>query len=192
METQWIPLVSAGIGGLAAIIVMLINQVMSHMRWKEELNRKGEDKYLEKRLEYLHDAIVEFFISANKSLELGRLAKDTQPRHYKDEFTALDTHIRKTIARTSPYLDNSTKEGLDNLYEILTAIRLMLNKEIEYTEGEISTHLYWLNEALYEFNEDLEKVMKGYYAKKESPWIRWIGILSVIINILLVVYIVFN
>ena len=40
VEEQWIkyiPLLSAGIG---AIIAMLINQVMSHLRWREELKEK--------------------------------------------------------------------------------------------------------------------------------------------------------
>lgn len=192
LEEQWvkyIPLLSAGIG---AIIAMVINQIMSHIRWKEELKRKGEDKYLEKKLENLHEAIIEFFVMANKALELSRIVDESKLRHVQDDIEKLDADIRKRIAQTSPYLDSNLNQRVENLYEILTTIRLIIRKEIEGDNAEIVTNLLWLNEELWFLNEDLGNVMKGYHVKKEGYWVKWIAIISVFTNILLVVYIIFS
>lgn len=43
------------------------------------------------------------------------------------------------------------------MYEILTTIRLINNKEIEGNEADVVTNLLWLNEELYFLNDDLEK-----------------------------------
>jgi hypothetical protein len=189
MGNEWMPLFSAGIGGVVALIVIFINQIMTHIRWKEELKRKGEDKYIEKKLANLHDTIVGFFEDANKALELSRIVEDTRARYVKEEIDELDITVRKRIANASPYFDNSLKNRIENVYEILTGIRLIMRKEIEGDDKDIVTHLLWLNEELYFFNDDLEVVMKGYHVKKEVTVPKWIAIISVLINILLAIYI---
>ena len=192
LEEQWvkyIPLLSAGIG---AIIAMLINQIMSHVRWKEELKRKGEDKYLERKLENLHDAIIEFFLMANKALELSRIVDGSKLRHVQDDIEKLDADIRKRIAQTSPYLESNLNQRVENLYEILTTMRLIIRKEIEGDDREIVTNLLWLNEELHHMNDDLGNVMKGFHVKKEGFWVKWVAIISVLTNILLVMYIFSN
>ncbi|HFK1501178.1 hypothetical protein OA45_00057 [Bacillus sp. UMTAT18] len=192
MEEQWIkyiPLLSAGIG---AIIAMLINQVMSHLRWREELKRKGEDKYLEKKLENLHDAIIEFFLMANKALELSRIVDVSKLKYAQDDIEKLDADIRGRIAQTAPYLERNLNQRVENLYEILTTMRLIIRKEIEGDDKEIVTNLLWLNEELHYMNDDLGNVMKEFHVKKEGFWIKWVAIISVLTNILLVVYIFSN
>ncbi|MGA5715034.1 hypothetical protein ACPCH0_19015 [Bacillus bombysepticus] len=192
MEEQWvkyIPLLSAGIG---AIIAMLINQIMSHLRWREELKRKGEDKYLEKKLENLHDTIIEFFLMANKALELSRKVDGSNLKYAQDDIEKLDADIRKRIAQTAPYLEHNLNQRVENLYEILTKMRLIIRKEIEGDDKEIVTNLLWLNEELYYMNDDLDNAMKGFHVKKEGFWVKWIAIISVLTNILLVVCVFFN
>lgn len=192
VEEQWIkyiPLLSAGIG---AIIAMLINQVMSHLRWREELKRKGEDKYLEKKLENLHDAIIEFFLMANKALELSRIVDVSKLKYAQDDIEKLDADIRGRIAQTAPYLERNLNQRVENLYEILTTMRLIIRKEIEGDDKEIVTNLLWLNEELHYMNDDLGNVMKEFHVKKEGFWIKWVAIISVLTNILLVVYIFSN
>ncbi|PGA35149.1 hypothetical protein [Bacillus wiedmannii] len=189
MEEQWvkyIPLLSAGIG---AIIAMLINQIMSHLRWKEELKRKGEDKYLEKKLENLHDSIIEFFKMANKALELSRIVDGSKLKYAQDDIEKLDADIRKRIAQTSPYLESNLNQRVENLYDILTTMRLIIRKEIEGDDREIVTNLLWLNEELHHMNDDLGNVMKGFHVKKGGFWVKWVAITSVLTNILLVMYI---
>jgi hypothetical protein len=189
VEIQWIPLLSAGIGGIFAISGVLFNQVLTHIRWKEDLKRKGEDKYLEKKLGNLHDTIVGFFEDAIKALELSRIVEDTRSRHVREEIESLDISVRKRIANSSPYIDNNLQSRKDNLYEILTGIRLIMNKEIEGDDKDIVTHLLWLNEELHMFNDDLEQVMKGYHVKKEGNKTKWIATISVLINVALLIYI---
>ncbi|MCA1001014.1 hypothetical protein LCM01_11390 [Bacillus thuringiensis] len=192
MEEQWIkyiPLLSAGIG---AIIAMLINQIMSHLRWREELKRKGEDKYLEKKLENLHDAIIEFFLMANKALELSRIVDVSKLKYAQDDIEKLDADIRGRIAQTAPYLERNLNQRVENLYKILTTMRLIIRKEIEGDDKEIVTNLLSLNEELHYMNDDLGNVMKGFHVKKERFWVKWGAIISVLTNILLVVYIFSN
>lgn len=192
MEEQWvkyIPLLSAGIG---AIIAMLINQIMSHLRWREELKRKGEDKYLEKKLENSHDSIIEFFLMANKALELSRIVDGSNLKYAQDDIEKLDADIRKRIVQTAPYLEHNLNQRVENLYEILTKMRLIIRKEIQGDDKEIVTNLLWLNEELYYMNDDLGNAMKGFHVKKEGFLVKWVAIISVLTNILLVVCVFFN
>lgn len=71
-------------------------------------------------------------------------------------------------------------------------MRLIIRKEIEGDDKEIVTNLLWLNEELHYMNDDLGNVMKEFHVKKEGFWIKWVAIISVLTNILLVVYIFSN
>lgn len=113
-------------------------------------------------------------------------------RYVLGEIEALDKDIRKRIAHSSPYFDSNVNDRVQKVYEILTTIRLINNKEIEGNEADVVTNLFWLNEELYFLNDDLEKVMKGYQVKKEGTVTNWITVISVLINIILAVYIYFN
>jgi hypothetical protein len=189
VEEQWvkyIPLLSAGVG---AILAMLINQIMSHIRWKEDLKRKGEDKYLEKKLKNLHEAIVEFYEYAVEALELSKIIDGIKVRHVIEDIEKLDSNIRKRIAQTAPYLDNNLYQRVGNVYEILTTIRLIIGKEIEGDNAEIVTNLLWLNEELHHLNDDLGNVMRGYHVKKNGFWLKLIATISVLTNILFVFFI---
>ncbi|XKK33710.1 hypothetical protein HFP66_27410 [Bacillus sp. A17A.1] len=118
---------------------------MEHLRWKDRLKRRGEDKYLDKKIEILHESNVEFFQLANDALRISNLNLDS----IKLEFKVLNENVRKRIALSSPYIDNELNQKIQSIYELLTTIRLILNKEIEGTEEEVITNLLWLNEALW-------------------------------------------
>ncbi|MFJ7677452.1 hypothetical protein ACIQXQ_05310 [Peribacillus sp. NPDC097198] len=186
---EWMPLVSAGIGGLVAIIVVLINQVMTHIRWKEGLKRKGEDKYIDKKLEVLHESVIEFFIMANKSLELSRVIENGGRRNVRKDINILDNEVRTRIANSSPYLDSDLEERVHNVYEILVTLR-WIEVEDKSNEEEIITNLLWLNEELHLLKEDLENIMKGFHSKKkDSNELNWFVIFSTILNLILLTYI---
>lgn len=183
------PLVSAGIGGLVAIVVVLINQVMTHIRWKEGLKRKGEDKYIDKKLEVLHESVIEFFLMANKSLELSQVIANSGSRNARKEIDTLDNEVRTRIANSSPYLESDLEARVHNVYEILVTLR-WIKVEDKSKEEEIITNLLWLNEELHFLKEDLENIMKGFHSqKKGSNKIYWIMIFSTILNLILLTYI---
>lgn len=183
------PLISAGIGGLVAIIVVLINQVMTHIRWKEGLKRKGEDKYIDKKLEVLHDSVIEYFLMANKSLELSRVIENGGSINARKEIDILDNEVRTRIANSSPYLDSELEERVHNVYEILVTLR-WIDFEDKSNEEEIITNLLWLNEELHFLKEDLENIMKGFYSKKKGyNGLYWFMIFSTILNLILLTYI---
>ncbi|MBX4161653.1 hypothetical protein [Priestia megaterium] len=189
MGKEWIPVVGAAIGGLVAILVVLINQTMEHLRWKENLNRKGQDKYLDKKIETLHESIIDFFQLANEALRLSRLSK-VDAKQWMDEIRVIDKSVRTRIALLSPYMDKNLEHRIENLYEILTAIRLIFNKEMEGTNEDIVTNLLWLNEELHSLNDDLGNVMKEFHEKEKKANKRvWIFTLSIVLNMCFLIYI---
>jgi hypothetical protein len=189
MDSGLISLLSAAIGGLFAVLGIFINQILEYIRWKEGLKRKGEDKYIENKLENLHETVVGFYESATKALELSRTVDETRSRYVKDEIEALDMEVRKRIAYSSPYFDSELKERIYNVYEILTTIRVIIRGEAEGTDEEIVTNLLWLNEELHQFNDNLEKIMKGYHIKKEGVLFKRIAVISVLLNFILAIII---
>ncbi|MFC7061035.1 hypothetical protein [Halobacillus seohaensis] len=190
MGNEIASLISAGIGGMVALIVLGVNQLMQHKRWKENLQRKGEDKYLDKKIDILHETNVELFQLANYALTLARAAENKGVNSIRCEYKKLDSNVRGTIALSSPYLESVDNEKVNSLYETLTVTRLIFNEEIHGTEAEIITHLYWLNEGIWEFRENLSITMKAFYNRheKSNSWL-WITSVSVLLNILLLIYI---
>ncbi|MCY8233698.1 hypothetical protein [Priestia endophytica] len=192
MEKEWIPVISAAIGGLVAIVVVFINQTMEHLRWKENLKRKGQDKYLDKKIETLHDSIVDFFQLASEALRLSKLF-GKGAGYQIEETRMLDKAVRTRIALISPYIEKDLEYRVDTLYECLTAIRLILNKEIEGTKKDIETNLLWLNEELHFLNEDLGNIMQEFHEKEEKEkktnMKMWGFTLSIALNICLLIYV---
>ncbi|WP_219914204.1 hypothetical protein, partial [Bacillus paranthracis] len=89
MKNEFVPLISAAIGGGVALVVVFVNQTMEHLRWKDKLKRRGEDKYLDKKIELLHESNIEFFQLANDALRVSRLNFDS----IKLEFKVLDDNL---------------------------------------------------------------------------------------------------
>lgn len=167
LNNSWIPLISAIIGGGFTIIVVTINQFISHFRWKEELNRKGEDKYLEKRLEILHDTIIDLYLIAEEILILARKENMFEQMHVEDTIFNLDSKIRITIARTSAYVDEiESINELSPLHEQLAIIRSKDFKNLSIKELDLRTELFYLNEEVHNYREQLINAMKSYNLKK--------------------------
>ncbi|MBU8691240.1 hypothetical protein KM918_28590 [Priestia megaterium] len=189
MEKEWMPVISAAIGGLVAILVVFINQVMEHLRWKENLNRKGQDKYLDKKIETLHESIVDFFQLANEALRLSRSSK-MDAKQWMDGIRVVDKSVRTRIALLSPYIDKNLEHRIENLYDALTVIRLIFNKEMEGTNEDIVANLLWLNAELHFLNDDLGVVMREFHKKeKKANKIGWIFTLSIVLNICFLIYV---
>lgn len=192
MSNEFISLISASIGGISALIVLTVNQFMQHRRWRENLQRKGEDKYLEKKIDILHETNVELFNLANNALTLAKIGDNKGVNSIAKEYKKLDGDIRLVIALSSPYLGKDKKEEVDILYELLTAIRLMLNNEINGEEKDIITHLYWLNESIWGFRDKLSNDMGTFYKDEPSRnWTLKLFSLSVFLNIIFIIYILF-
>ncbi|HHB2168540.1 hypothetical protein QCI47_16180 [Bacillus cereus group sp. RP29] len=188
MKNEFVPLISAAIGGGVALVVVFVNQTMEHLRWKDKLKRRGEDKYLDKKIEILHESNVEFFQLANDSLRISNLNLDA----IKLEFKVLNENVRKRIALCSPYIDNELNWKIQSIYELLTNIRLILNKEIEGTEKEVITKLLWLNEALWEVRDDITSIIKQLVVPPyKSIWGKGILLISILTNILLTIILIF-
>ncbi|MED2879805.1 hypothetical protein P4240_24175 [Bacillus thuringiensis] len=188
MKNEFVPLISAAIGGGVALVVVFVNQTMEHLRWKDKLKRRGEDKYLDKKIEILHESNVEFFQLANDALRISNLNLDS----IKLEFKVLNENVRKRIALSSPYIDNELNQKIQSIYELLTTIRLILNKEIEGTEEEVITNLLWLNEALWEVRDDITNIIKQLVVPPyKSIWGKGILLISILTNILLTIILIF-
>lgn len=184
MESAYI--IGASIGGMVALIVVVINQIMEHLRWKENLLRKGEEKYLDKRIEILHESNVELFHLANEALKLSSIPKQKGLHKTQGEFRNLDNKVRQSIAISSPYLENEFKDRIENLYEILTNIRLILNNEAEGSVDEVTTNFLWLNEEIWFFRDELIEKMKGFKKNYGKDKLIYIFLsLSLILNAVL-------
>ncbi|XKK19679.1 hypothetical protein HFP67_29220 [Bacillus sp. CB102A.1] len=110
----------------------------------------------------------------------------------KLEFKVLNENVRKRIALSSPYIDNELNQKIQSIYELLTTIRLILNKEIEGTEEEVITNLLWLNEALWEVRDDITNIIKQLVVPPyKSIWGKGILLISILINILLTIILIF-
>ncbi|UOQ85703.1 hypothetical protein [Gracilibacillus salinarum] len=206
MEKEFISfisaVISAGIAGLVTLVVLFINQLMQHKRWRENMQRKGEDKYLEKKLDTLHEANIELFKLANETLSLAR---DADSKGINDKFDNLNNKVRLAIELSSPYLNSGNEREIDEdlgliveiseVFELLALIRGMLQKEIDTTDKEIETHLLWLNEAIWGLRDHLSFEMKNFdfnnVVKPTSNKILKWTLLSLSINIFYTIYIIF-
>ena len=136
----------------------------------------------------MHESNVEFFQLANDALRISNLNLDS----IKLEFKVLNENVRKRIALSSPYIDNELNQKIQSIYELLTTIRLILNKEIEGTEEEVITNLLWLNEALWEVRDDITNIIKQLVVPPyKSIWGKGILLISILINILLTIILIF-
>lgn len=71
MDKEFIPIISAAIAAATTLIVLIINKVVEYFMWKTDLNRKGEEKYLERKIDTLHVTIVDIFELTAETLTLG-------------------------------------------------------------------------------------------------------------------------
>ncbi|MGW8429222.1 hypothetical protein ACWGJQ_27905 [Peribacillus simplex] len=100
-------LIAALIGGSFALLGITINQVLEHIRWKENLKRKGEDAYLEKKLESLHDTIVKL---EELTLKLSDLRFSIKLYNSYDEEELLESlessrrFFNQTVNMVAPYI----------------------------------------------------------------------------------------
>ena len=207
MDKEFIPIVSAAIAATSTLIVLIINKIVEYFMWKTDLNRKGEEKYLERKIDTLHITIVDIFELTAETLTLGNQSDQGISSTIKEGLKNVENTFRKKIANASPFLD---KQIMNNeVYEIymLTAnIRELMRKhekegnvqlsitesqhygykEVKTLEEILSTHIFWLNEALHELKDKLAIIVNPLY-RPEPQWKNSVLILSTIFNILLII-----
>lgn len=119
----------------------------------------------------------------------------------------MDDTFRKKIANASPFLDKQIMENdVYNIYMLTASIRELMKrhekegnvqlsitesqdygyKEAKTLEDVISTHIFWLNEALHELKDKLAMIMNPLY-KPTPQWKNSVLISSTILNILLII-----
>ncbi|PHG02591.1 hypothetical protein COI49_15865 [Bacillus toyonensis] len=77
---------------------------------------------------------------------------------------------------------------IQSIYETLTKIRLILNREIKGTKEEVITNILGLNEALWEVRDDITCIIKKLVLPPyKSRWKDWVIVVSILINVILIV-----
>lgn len=195
MDGSLVPLLSAGIGGLVAILVMLINQFFSHIRWKEELSRKGEDKYLEKRLHILHESSLEFYRLSQEVLIYAEMDSPSRYEGFKEDVASLRLEIRKAFNNTTPYVKRQENTVAMDAFAALESVDVYTKELNEKNEDElfIKNQLLKLCDLLFNYKLNLEELMKtGNISPRKNalPWICLIS--SMILNLFLGILITFN
>lgn len=207
MDKEFIPIVSAAIVATSTLLVVIINKIVEYFMWKTNLNRKGEEKYLERKIDTLHLTIVDIFELTAETLILGNQSDEGINSTIKEGLKSVENTFRKKIANASPFLD---KEIMDNevgdIYKLYANIRelmrqhekegnvqLSINESQSYgynapktLEDKISIHIFWLNEALHELKEKLTVTVNPLY-KPQPQWKNSLLISSVIFNVLLII-----
>jgi hypothetical protein len=209
MDKEFIPIASAAIVAASTLIVLIINKIVEYFMWKTNLNRKGEEKYLERKIDTLHLTIVDIFELTAETLTLGNQSDQGISSTIKEGLKNVDDTFRKKIANASPFLDKQIMDNeVDNIYMLLAHIRELIrlhekegniqlsstesdlqyfeDKETKTLENLISTHIFWLNEALHELKDKLAMIVNPLY-KPAPQWKSSVLILSVIFNVLLII-----
>ncbi|MDM5361178.1 hypothetical protein [Peribacillus sp. ACCC06369] len=158
-------LIAALIGGSFALLGITINQVLEHIRWKENLKRKGEDAYLEKKLESLHDTIVKL---EELTLKLSDLRFSIELYNSYDEEELLESlessrqFFNQTVNMVAPYIPA-------NRYKLIGEVRrhfkAMNNHYIGHND--IDTILDNLKELLI-LTEKVNIILKDEITKYEQ------------------------
>ncbi|USL39847.1 hypothetical protein [Priestia megaterium] len=207
MDKEFIPIVSAAIVAASTLLVVIINKIVEYFMWKTNLNRKGEEKYLERKIDTLHLTIVDIFELTAETLTLGNQSNQGISSTIKEGLKNVDNTFRKKIANASPFLD---KEIMDNevhdIYGLTANIRELIrqhekkgNVQLSITESQhygynevktiediIGTHIFWLNEALHELKDKLTVIVNPLY-KPKPQWKNYVLISSTIFNFLLII-----
>ncbi|WP_339303982.1 hypothetical protein [Paenibacillus sp. FSL R5-0519] len=212
MEKEIIPIVSAAIVAGTTLVVLIINKVVEYFMWKSNLNRKGEEKYLERKIDTLHLTIVDIFELTAETLTLGNESDQGIRSTIKEGFKSVDDTFRKVIAKASPFLDKKIMDNeVDHVYMLTASIRELMRqhdkegnvklsiiesqdfgyKEIKTLEEVIRTHIFWLNEALHELKDELA-ILVNPIQKSAPQWKSFAMILSIIVNCLLATALFFS
>lgn len=212
MDKEFIPIVSAAIVGGATLSVVIINKIVEYFMWKSNLNRKGEEKYLERKIDTLHLTIVDIFELTAETLTLGNQSDKGISLEIKKGLESVDNTFRKKIANASPFLDDEIMDHeVLNIYKITSGIRELMRRhekhgnislpisEIQlygYQDGKtledaISTHIFWLNESLHELKDKLVIIMNPLY-KPAAKWKNSVLTISLVFNVLLVITLIIS
>lgn len=207
MDKEFIPIVSAAIVATASLLVVIINKIVEYVMWKTNLNRKGEEKYLERKIDTLHLTIVDIFELTAETLILGNQSDEGINSTIKEGLKNVENTFRKKIANASPFLDKEIMNNdIGNIYMLYASIRELIRQHEEegnvllsltesqdygYNEPKtlediISTHIFWLNEALHELKEKLTVTVNPLY-KPKPQWKNSLLISSVIFNVFLII-----
>ncbi|MGG4382678.1 hypothetical protein ABEX08_11625 [Priestia megaterium] len=207
MDKEFIPIVSAAIVATSTLLVVIINKIVEYFMWKTNLNRKGEEKYLERKIDTLHLTIVDIFELTAETLTLGNQSDEGINSTIKEGLKNVENTFRKKIANASPFLDKEIMDNeIDNIYMLYASIRELMRQHekegnvlVSLTESQdygynepktleniISTHIFWLNEALHELKEKLTVTVNPLY-KPKSQWKNSLLISSAIFNVFLIV-----
>lgn len=210
MDNELIPIVSAAIVAATTLIVLIINKIVEYFMWKTNLNRKGEDKYLERKIDTLHLTIIDIYELAAETLDLGEQSDQGISSIIKKGLNDVNNAFRKKIANASPFLDNQTiDEEIDNIYMLLSAIKELImehdkngNVQLPIAESQyygyksvitredlISTHIFWLNEALHDLKDKMAIMVNPLY-KPKSQWKNSLFIFSIISNGLFIIILI--
>ncbi|SDD55009.1 hypothetical protein SAMN05428987_5249 [Paenibacillus sp. CF095] len=212
MDKELIPLLSAAIVAGTTLIVLIINKIVEYSMWKTNLDRKGEEKYLERKIDTLHITIVDIFELTAETLTLGNQSDQGIRSIIKEGFKSVDDTFRKVIAKASPFLDKKIMDNeVHHVYMLTASIWELMRqhdkegnvklsiiesedfgyKEIKTLEEIISTHIFWLNEALHELKDELA-ILVNPIQKSAPQWRSFTMILSIIVNCLLAIALIFS
>ncbi|MBD7985102.1 hypothetical protein H9649_10930 [Sporosarcina sp. Sa2YVA2] len=190
MDKEFIPIIGSAIVAGTTLIVLIINKIVEYFMWKTNLNRKGEEKYLERKIDTLHLTIVDIFELTAETLTLGNQSDQGISSTIKEGLRNVDHTFREKMAYASPFLDKEIMDNdVDNVYMLNAIIRELLrrlekegNVQLSITESQkygfkeektleaiIGTHIFWLNEGLHELKDKLAKIMNPLY----QPQLRW-------------------
>lgn len=212
MDKEFIPIASAVIVASTTLIVLFINKIVEYFMWKSNLNRKGEEKYLERKMDTLHLTIIDIFELTAETLTLGRQSNQGISSTIKEGFKNVDHTFRKIMANASPFLEEEIMDNeVDSIYMLNVSIRELMgrleregNVQLSITESQyygykeektleelISTHFFGLNESLHELKDKLAKIMNPLY-KPEPRWKNYALISSTIIIVLLIIALIIS
>lgn len=207
MDKEFIPIVSAAIVATASLLVVIINKIVEYFMWKTNLNRRGEEKYLERKIDTLHLTTVDIFELTAETLILGTQSAEGINSTIKESLKNVENTFRKKIANASPFLDKEIMDNeIDNIHMLNASIRELMRQHekegnvlLSLTESQnygynepktleyiISTHIFWLNEAFHELKEKLTVTVNPLY-KPQSQWKNPLLISSAIVNFLLII-----
>ncbi|CAI6074525.1 hypothetical protein PAECIP112173_02332 [Paenibacillus sp. JJ-100] len=212
MDKEFIPLISAAIAAATTLVVLIINKVIDYFMWKTNSIRKGEEKYLERKIDTLHLTIVDIFELTAETLTLINQSKYGISSTIKEGFKSVDSTFRKVIAKASPFLDKRImEEEVDHVYMLTASIRELMSqhekkgnaqlsiiesqnfgyKEAKTLDDIIRTHILWLNEALHELNDKLAILVNPVH-RSEPEWRSLVMVSSIIFNCLLVIALIIS
>lgn len=167
---------------------MLINQVVAHFRWKEELNRKGEDKYLEKRLEVLYSSLSELYMLSEEILDLKETGKELSLLHYRNRFQNIGAKLIFLISNLAPFTTSEQDVFSKQIRSNMMRIYVNNHEDDANSDEQKLFELDLLMKEVDLYRSSITLLLKSKYSKPSKRREKWIILTLSLINILLIIY----